>query len=87
MLCLYLTVLAGAILPAFHDSIHADSGNSSHRCAITLLSSGLIDITGPTVHVLSAPEIFVGSIAAWRVAFATVDYCFSSERAPPVSLV
>jgi hypothetical protein len=86
LLGLYLVVLAGVILPAFHHFIHADEADSGHRCAVTLISAGQIDISEPTVQALSTPAIFVGSSPADRLAIPDVDYCFSSERAPPVFL-
>jgi hypothetical protein len=53
-----LWILALAVAPRWHESVHHDSNGSRHECAVTLLRSGVWDST-------PVPDLAIGIGAAW----------------------
>ena len=82
---LVLLLDAMAVSPALHELTHADAGQASHQCVVTLFAHGLIDTTDAAIPVV-APFIPVTALPPLIVsAISPAIENRPAGRAPPVS--
>jgi hypothetical protein len=86
LLGLFLFVLAMAQFRALHHMLHADAGQSQHQCAVTLLTSGHVDVAGSEIPLAFLPVLAVAPAMLSAQIFVAVDYSLLPGRAPPVAL-
>ena len=86
LLFLFLFVLAMAQFESLHRLVHADAGQAQHQCAVTLLTSGQVEVAFGEVRVPFLPGVTVAQVMPpVSISFA-VDYSLLPGRAPPVAL-
>jgi hypothetical protein len=83
LILLLLTLQTLAFSEALHEDVHSDAAHVDHKCAVTLLSSGQIDLSGPEATLPIAPEFIelVENVAAPVVEFHLRS--LPSSRGPP----
>jgi hypothetical protein len=81
-LILFLSVFGAS--PSLHKLIHAEADAPDHHCAITYFAQGQVT-PAAAAQTLAVVIVLFGGVALLAETFAlpTVDYCFSSSRAPP----
>jgi hypothetical protein len=83
VVALMLTLAANESL---HKLLHADAGNASHTCAVTLFAHGQVDSTTVEISV-SLPQCAIEITAPLVVSvFASVIENLPAGRAPPASV-
>ncbi|MCL4788308.1 MAG: hypothetical protein KJ070_16190 [Verrucomicrobia bacterium] len=86
LLGVFLFVLAAAHSWALHHAVCAEASAPSHKCAVTLLTGGQVQIAPGAVSVVKSPPVMVVCVQAAPVALTVADYFLLPSRGPPASL-
>jgi hypothetical protein len=83
LILLLLTLQTLAVSKALHEDVHTDAAHVDHKCAVTLLSSGQVDLSGPEATLSVAPEF----IELIELSAGPAIHCrpnsLPSSRGPP----
>jgi hypothetical protein len=84
LLTLLVVLQSMAASPGFHQLVHPDAANSAHQCAVTMLASGQVACTDPTVSVISRPFTLLRTGRQVASDFISTDVLLHPSRGPPV---
>lgn len=84
LLLLFLSVQLLAAVPALHHALHHDAPSSEHRCAVTLLTSGSVEVAVAVVAVAALALLGLGNfLLRTEVLLSAVSWRLLPGRAPP----
>ncbi len=83
----FLFTIVASHLPGLHERIHSDQG-PFHTCAVTILSTGCVEICGSSVIVApppALPGLYAFTPASDRSIFGALDFLLLEHAPPSVS--
>lgn len=83
LLAVFLSVLVLAQLETLHQVVHADASETTHECAVTLLSAGKVSLTEGTVAVVLAEPFPMTEVESVTVLAGITAGLLPPARAPP----
>ncbi len=87
LLGVFLFVLAAAHSWTLHHAVCADAAAPGHKCAVTLLTGGQVQVASGAVSVVKIPPLVVACVQVVTVALTAADYSLPPSRGPPASLL